>query len=104
MPERLTPGVYFEFYDAAPPVIRNLRTDITGFVGLAERGPLNEAVQIDSWRQFTNRFGNFMPYSFLAYAVKGFFENGGQTCFIVRITGETAQKASLILKNSVGRD
>jgi uncharacterized protein len=102
MPEYLTPGVYFEFQDAAPPVIRRIRTDIAGFVGLAERGPLNRAVQIDSWRQFQARFGNFVPYSFLAYTVKGFFENGGRTCFIVRIAGVTAAKSALTLQSSNG--
>ena len=99
MPEYLTPGVYFELQDATPPVIRRIRTDIAGFVGLAERGSLNRAVQIDSWRQFQAKFGNFVSYSYLAYAVKGFFENGGRTCFIVRIAGSTAAKASLVLKS-----
>ena len=104
MSEYLTPGVYFEFRDVAPPVIRRLRTDITGFVGLAERGPLNKPVQIDSWRQFQVQFGNFVAYGFLAYAVKGFFENGGQTCFVVRIAGSSAAKASLMLKNTAEKD
>ena len=99
MAEYLTPGVYFELQDKAPPVIRQVRTDITGFVGLAERGPLHQPVQIESWRQFQSRFGDFVAYGFLAYAVKGFFENGGRTCFVVRTAGVTAQAASLILKN-----
>jgi phage tail sheath protein FI len=104
MPEYLTPGVYFEFRDAEPPVIRRLRTDITGFVGLTERGPLDKPVQIDSWRQFQAVFGTFVPYGFLAYAVKGFFENGGRTCFVVRISGSSAAKASLMLKNAAEQD
>ncbi len=102
MPEYLTPGVYFEFQDAAPPVIRRVRMDIAGFVGLAERGPLHQAVQINSWRQFQAQFGNFVPYGFLAYAVKGFFENSGRTCFVVRVAGETATKAALTFKNTAG--
>lgn len=104
MPEYLTPGVYFEFLDAAPPIIRQVRMDIAGFVGLAERGSVNQAVQINSWRQFQAIFGNFLPYSFLAYAVKGFFENGGRTCFIVRIAGNDAAKASLVLKSNNNTD
>jgi uncharacterized protein len=104
VPEYLTPGVYFEFQDAAPPVTRRIRTDIAGFVGLAERGPINQSVQIESWRQFQAKFGNFVPYGFLAYAVKGFFENGGRTCFIVRIAGVKAAKAALVLQNSSGTD
>jgi phage tail sheath protein FI len=102
MPEYLTPGVYFELRDSAPPVIRGVRTDITGFVGLAERGPLDKAVQIDSWRQFQAWFGAFVPCGFLAYAVKGFFENGGRTCFVVRVAGVTARKAELLLRNADG--
>jgi phage tail sheath protein FI len=104
VPEYLTPGVYFELQDAAPPVVRRLRMDITGFVGLTERGPLNVPVRIDSWRQFQAIFGNFVPYGFLAYAVKGFFENGGRTCFIVRIAGTEANKATLTFKTATGND
>lgn len=99
MAEYLTPGVYFELRDKSPPVIRQVRTDITGFVGLAERGSVNAPVQITSWRQFQSLFGNFLAYGFLAYAVKGFFENGGRTCFVVRVAGATAATAALILKN-----
>lgn len=102
MPEYLTPGVYFEYCDQVP-VVRGLRTDIAGFVGLAERGPLNEPVRIESWRQFQSQFGNFLPYGFLAYAVKGFFENGGRTCFIVRVAGRDAAKATCVLKNKSGK-
>jgi phage tail sheath protein FI len=101
VPEYLTPGVYFEFRDAAPP-IRGVRTDITGFVGLAERGPLNRPVQIESWRQFQAKFGSFQPYGFLAFAVKGFFENSGRTCFVTRIAGSTAAPATYILNNKAG--
>jgi uncharacterized protein len=102
VPEYLTPGVYFEFYDAEPPEIRRIRTDVAGFVGLAERGAMGEAVRIDSWRQFQAEYGNFVSYGYLAYAVKGFFENGGRTCFIVRVAGNTAASSSLMLVNSSG--
>ncbi len=104
MAEYLTPGVYFEPQEAATPVIRRLRMDIAGFVGITERGPLDTPVPINSWRQFQSLFGNFVPYSFLAYAVKGFFENGGRTCFIVRIAGNDAAKASLVLKSNDNTD
>jgi phage tail sheath protein FI len=104
MPEYLTPGVYFEFLDKAPRGIRGLRTDITGFVGLAERGPRHTPVRIESWRQFQAVFGDLVPYSFLAYAVKGFFENAGRTCYIVRVTGHTADKSALTLKTRAGTE
>jgi hypothetical protein len=45
-----------------------------------------------------------VPYGFLAYAIKGFFENGGRTCFVVRIAGYTAVKAAFVLKNGAGTE
>ncbi|MBS1789181.1 MAG: phage tail sheath family protein [Acidobacteria bacterium] len=81
-----TPGVYFEWIDVQPPVLGPLRTDIAGFVGIAERGLLNTPVRIDSWAQFTGSFGRHIPQGYLAYAVEGFFENGGRTCWVVRVT------------------
>jgi uncharacterized protein len=101
VPEYLTPGVYFEFRDAAPSV-RGVRMDIAGFVGLARRGPLDRPVRLESWRQFQAEFGDFIRQGLLAFAVKGFFENGGRTCFVVRVAGATARKASRRLKNKAG--
>ncbi len=79
-----------------------MRTDIAGFVGFAERGPLPEdfkpaefdgtqaAVKIGSWKEFLTTFGGFREYGFLAYAVRAFFENGGSTCYVVRVAATTA--------------
>ena len=36
-----TPGVYFELVDRGRPAIGTLRTDIAGFMGYTERGPLS---------------------------------------------------------------
>jgi len=80
-----TPGVYFESLDTQPPSILPLRTDIAGFVGIAQRGPYHCPVKVDSWTQFTSTFGRFIPQGYLAYAVEGFFANGGQTCYVVRV-------------------
>jgi hypothetical protein len=81
----LTPGVYYERVDASAPVISAVRTDVAGFVGLATRGPLDTPVPLQSWRQFQAHFGNFTGAAFLAYAVRGFFENGGRRCWVVRV-------------------
>jgi hypothetical protein len=80
-----TPGVTFEWHDASLPVVGPLRTDIAGFVGIAERGPLHQAVKIQSRTQFASVFGGPMPQAYLAYSVDGFFANGGDTCWIVRV-------------------
>ena len=81
----LTPGVYYERVDASAPGISVLRTDVAGFVGIAERGPIDMPVPIESWRQFQAHFGGFTGGGFLAYTVRGFFENGGRRCWVVRV-------------------
>jgi hypothetical protein len=93
VPVYSTPGVYFEQTAApAPPALP--RTDIAGFVGIAERGPLQVPQRIEGWREFQRVFGGFLPYSNLAYAVRGFFDNGGSTCVVVRVAGTTAARAA----------
>ena len=98
-----TPGVYFERQDAATPLIGPLRTDIAGFVGIAERGPLHKGVKIESPTQFKNVFGRKIAQGYLAYAVDGFFKNQGQTCWVVRVADPaTAKVASLDIVNDFG--
>jgi phage tail sheath protein FI len=98
-----TPGIYFEQKDAAAAVIGPLRTDVAGFVGLAMQGPLHTAVRIESLTQFANVFGGAIPQAFLAYAVQGFFANGGATCWVVRAADPaTAAGASLDIVDSGG--
>jgi phage tail sheath protein FI len=101
MPAYLTPGVYYEPADAVAPAITALRTDIAAFVGIAERGALHRAVPIQSWRQFQATFGNFIGSGYLAYSVKGFFENGGRKCYAVRVAdSDVAASASVELLDS----
>lgn len=85
-----TPGIYFESKDAAGPVLGPLRTDVAGFVGLASRGPLHTPVKIESQTQFTTVFGGPIAQAYLAYAVQGFFANGGATCWVVRVADPAA--------------
>ncbi len=101
MPTYVTPGVYFEAVDA-PPAVRALRTDVAAFVGLAARGPLHTPLRVESWEQFISAFGGLQTYAFLAYSVKAFFENGGQTCFVVRVADERAAAATAVVEDGVG--
>jgi phage tail sheath protein FI len=80
-----TPGVYYQRIDATAPAISAIRTDVAGFVGLAVSGPLDTPVPVQSWKQFQAYFGGFSGGAFLAYAVRGFFENGGRRCWVVRV-------------------
>ncbi len=85
MDRLLPPGVALERGDAArvPGVV--LRTDVAAMVGVAERGPLDTAVPVESMRQFGAHFGGFIEGGYLAYAARGFFANGGRRLWIVRV-------------------
>ncbi len=94
-----TPGVYYQRVDVSAPAISALRTDIAGFVGIATRGPVHQALPVQSFRQFQAYFGDFTGAGFLAYSVRGFFENGGQRCWIVRVASELAAAAETTLQS-----
>ena len=108
MPAYQTPGVYYERVDANVGGISAIRTDVAGFVGIAERGPVDIPVPVESWRQFQAYFGDFNGKGFLAYAVRGFFENGGRRCWVVRVASKDpnggADYAGTIIKCQSGEN
>ena len=85
MPTYLSPGVYVEEVEAGSRPIEGVGTAVAAFIGIAERGPINEPVLVTNWTQFSQSYGEFMPGSYLAHAVYGFFLNGGGSAYIVRI-------------------
>lgn len=68
------------------------------------RGPIVPTL-ITSWQQFTNLYGNFNVSngSLLHYAVYQFFNNGGVSCFVLRIPNTDAVAATLNL-DGIGSD
>jgi len=84
----LAPGAYYQTVDAGAPPVTPFRTDISAFVGIAERGPIDVPVPIQSWRQFASWFGDLIGTGYLAYAVRAFFENGGRRCWVVRVASK----------------
>jgi phage tail sheath protein FI len=95
------PGVYIE---PQKYVLNPLRIDkrcLTGFVGIAERGPLHTPVVIASFDEYIKTFGSFDTAGNLPYAVYSYFKCGGAECVVVRSANEKyAQKAELKLKCS----
>jgi hypothetical protein len=90
------PGVYVEWLDKSAQQLEVGRTDVAGFIGVAERGPLHTARKIESFRQFVSTFGRHVEQSYLAYAVEGFFANGGRTCWVVRVADPAAAKKARV--------
>lgn len=97
-PRRL-PG--FRFETQAPPLPEILpRMDIAVFVGFAGSGPLQTPVAVESEPQFAAIFGEDAPLAWdvergeqirahLGPAVRAFFRNGGQRCWVIRVARQT---------------
>lgn len=95
------PGVYIRHVET--PSISPVRTDVAGFVGVAERGPLFQPVRLESWTDYRARFGGYIDQGFLAYALDGFFANGGRACYVVRVAGPSAARAWCTIPDDHGQ-
>src|SRR4051794_2593836 len=95
MPNYLSPGVYVEEVEAGSRPIEGVGTAVAAFVGLAAQGPVNTATLVTNWSQFAQTFGEFIPGSYLAHAVYGYFLNGGGAAYIVRIGADGAQPSAV---------
>ena len=107
MPEYLSPGVYVEEISTGPKPIEGVSTSTAGLVGATERGPEPPRF-ITSWLDYQRWYGGYVPdASFLAYAIRGFFDNGGQRCFVSRVVADDAIATSGAVGNlniaAVGR-
>lgn len=88
MDKYTSPGVYVESVSSVVSVDDRLSTGIGGFIGIAERGPAIP-VLISSWQEYIDTFAfgmdsPFLSNSSLAFAVYGFFQNGGKQCYVQR--------------------
>lgn len=94
MPEYLSPGVYVEELSTGPRPIEGVSTSTLGFVGQTERGPTNPRL-ITSFLDYQRLYGRLSAeQSYLPYAIKGFFDNGGQRAYLTRVTGNAAAPAT----------
>lgn len=77
------PGVYRQ--DIFPAPKPSFLTGVPVFLGYAAEGPLAEPQRLTLWTQFMDLFGATARNGFLAHAVRGFFENDGLICYVVRL-------------------
>ena len=95
MPELLHPGVYVQEVSSGVRPIEGVSTSTAAFIGVADKGPIPgtvlptgraaQPVMVTSLTDYTRQFGGFRRDSFLTYAVRSFYENGGRRLYIVRV-------------------
>lgn len=97
MAEYLSPGVYVEEFDSGIKAMEGVGTSTAGFVGMAQKGPVRGLpVLITSMADYQRRFGGYLSdrdygdKRYLPYAVEQFFNNGGSSCYVMRVCGEEA--------------
>jgi phage tail sheath protein FI len=69
------------------PTVRGIpavSTSVAGVVGVAERGPIGEAVLVTSWEEYVRVFGGFVAGADLPLAALSFFTNQGTQLWVVR--------------------
>jgi uncharacterized protein len=81
----LTPGVYRRPVAPVRSAGRLSRGDVPVFLGYARRGPVGLPVRIESLTAFEQLFGAPLEIGHLHPALKGFFETGGHTAYVVRV-------------------
>jgi uncharacterized protein len=102
------PGVYFE-PDFRLPRGTPFMTGVPVFLGVVGKPPnkgqpaeMYKAVLMSLWTHFELHVGDPASYGYLAYAVRGFFVNGGQRCYVVLLPDMSAQSLEAAFTGIVG--
>ena len=104
-----TPGVYIEEVDKGPKPIQGVGTSVTAFVGFTAKAEqlnedgfttsslLSKAKLITNWTQYEKNFGGLHENAYLPYAVRGFFDNGGITAWVISVHAHSTHAAQALI-------
>ncbi len=79
----------------AAPSIQPAPTSVAAFIIRAPKGVPGRVEQVTNWTQFTERFGGYMDQAYGAYAVRGFFDNGGSMAYVTRVMPSSGDNAAV---------
>ncbi|VAV85392.1 Phage tail sheath protein FI [hydrothermal vent metagenome] len=101
MTEYMTPGVFVGELSGASAQIKGVSTNTVAFLGQTERG-IEGAQLITGFSEFLRVYGCCEEgSSYLSYAVRGFFENGGKRCYTGRIAAPGATHAYTVIDDKL---
>ena len=81
------PGLYFSA-KPRPDGVEPVRTDIAAFAGNSRRGPIGQLMRMDDWKACIAMFGNLDERFEMPYALRGYFENGGDVAWVLRLPSD----------------
>jgi Bacteriophage tail sheath protein len=93
------PGVRVLEIPSGVRTISGVATSIAAFIGTTRFGPTNKAVAINNFGDFERRFGGLWAPSYLGYALRHFYLNGGGQAVVVRVVGANAAPATFEISN-----
>ena len=93
MPTYAAPGVYVEEVPSSQKSLTAAATAIAAFVGFTEKAPTDDPTDpegvkprlVTSWTQYEQLYGGFAPGCMLPISLYGYFQNGGNIAYVVRI-------------------
>ena len=88
----------------ATPSIQGAATSVAGLLGRTTRGVPNVVCNVTSFAEFVAKFGTYRSGAVLAYAIKGFFENGGSQAYVARIVDAAAAASKTPAAKMTGKN
>lgn len=90
MSAAFSPGVRTFEHPSGLSIVRGAVSNRLLAIGMAKKGPLGRPVNIRSYNQFVERFGEDMGYGELAVQMRQFFTAGGGDAIVVRAANNAA--------------
>lgn len=86
----------------ATPSIQPAQTSVAAFMVLSGRGVPGEVYQVVNWSQFKEHFGSYKKGANGAYALQGFFDNGGTMAYVTRLVNTDGAAAGAVYASVAG--
>ena len=73
-----------------------IRSDVAGFLGRTRRGPVGELARVEGWRAYLQQFGGLDREAVTSYAIRSYFENGGEVAWVIRLGQDAGSSAAAV--------
>lgn len=104
MPKFLAPGVFIKETSFRRKSIEGVSTSVAGFIGPCRSGPVGgELTLLTGFSDFERIYGTSDPlefgdirglvHNYMAHAVRAFFSEGGESCYVARIVNSPSDKS-----------